>query len=626
MKLKPLNLALIAALSAGAVVMTGCDSDSNDTSVASQPVEMAFEPIDVPAGNDKAAIQVSKKVTVNGEDQEIGYQKLLATGEQDNGETYGAVKDYLGNPILFEDASAYICNGTNAGVGSGLDYVSILERNDRLYMVSQFECQVGAMYMNEVEQDAETGALSVKPGSLKFIDQSDEFGGFVHCAGQATPWQSHLGSEEYEPDARSVEEEADPVTGLTGNKYFDETIKFWDGDASKINPYYYGWTPEVKITDAGDYDYAKHYAMGRFSHELSYVMPDEKTVYMSDDGTNVGLFMFVADEPKDLSSGKLYAAKWNQVSDQGLGEANISWIDLGHANNEEVRNLLDPDGDVTTNDGVNFSDVFEVEAPTANGTCPTTGFTSVNTTAGHECLKLKDINKDGAVNAADGALASRLETRRYAAMQGATTEFRKEEGITFNQRDNKLYVAMSQIARGMESYQRGGEANDKYDIGGPNDIRLPFNDCGGVYEMDVATNKNIGSDYVAYNMKGLVAGEEKDYSGDPALSANSCDVNKIANPDNITYLDGSDTLIIGEDTGNHENNMIWAYDIKKGSLDRIFTTPLDAETTSPFWYKDVNGHGYMTAVTQHPMEDQDSATESQKQSEVGVVGPFKFTK
>ena len=41
----------------------------------------------------------------------------------------------------------------------------------------------------------------------------------------------------------------------------------------------------------------KRYAMGRFSHENSVVMPDLKTVYFGDDGTDVVFFKFVADEP-----------------------------------------------------------------------------------------------------------------------------------------------------------------------------------------------------------------------------------------------------------------------------------------------------------------------------------------
>ncbi len=32
----------------------------------------------------------------------------------------------------------------------------------------------------------------------------------------------------------------------------------------------------------------KHYLLGRIAIELAYVMPDRRTVYTTDDGTNVG--------------------------------------------------------------------------------------------------------------------------------------------------------------------------------------------------------------------------------------------------------------------------------------------------------------------------------------------------
>jgi hypothetical protein len=98
----------------------------------------------------------------------------------------------------------------------------------------------------------------------------------------------------------------------------------------------------------------------------SYAMPDRRTVYMTDDGSNVGFFMFKADRPNDLSSGghhsapclpahaclhlccwlerwprcwpfaaffepagKLYAAKFTQTSGIGGGAFKIDWILLG---------------------------------------------------------------------------------------------------------------------------------------------------------------------------------------------------------------------------------------------------------------------------------------------------------
>ena len=396
---------------------------------------------------------------------------------------------------------------------------------------------------------------------------------------------------------------------------------FGGGDFTKMNPYYYGWTPEVKISSTGEAEYSKHYAMGRFSHELSYVMPDNKTVYLSDDGTNVGLFMYVADTAEDLSAGTLYAAKWTQTSEVGIGagEANITWVNLGHATNSEIRAYLDPDGDISTRDGLNFSDIFETAEGT-DGTCPS-GFTSVNTSAYHECLKIKTGMEKA---------ASRLETRRYAAMMGATTEFRKEEGITFDKNSGKLYVAMSSVERGMEDNQKSGEDNTKYDIGGNNDIKVEYNKCGAIYAMDVATaavndttTGAIDSSYVVKNMYSILEGNPVSYADDSIYAGNSCDVNAISNPDNVAFLENSDILTIGEDTSKHENNVVWAYNVKTKELTRTFTTPLDAETTSPFWYNNLaNGFGYLSVVTQHPMEDQEGATAAQKESAIGYVGPF----
>src|SRR3546814_12728722 len=84
--------------------------------------------------------------------------------------------------------------------------------------------------------------------------------------------------------------------------------------------------------------------MGRFADELAYVMPDRKTVYETDDGTNVGFYRYAADTASDLSAGPLYAMKWTQTSEAGasdLGTADISWIELGHASDREIKTLID---------------------------------------------------------------------------------------------------------------------------------------------------------------------------------------------------------------------------------------------------------------------------------------------
>jgi uncharacterized protein len=343
-------------------------------------------------------------------------------------------------------------------------------------------------------------------------------------------------------------------------------------------------------------------------------------VYMTDDGTGVGLFMYVATTAGDLSSGKLFAMKWVQTSAAGVGAANLEWIDLGMATDADIKPYVDGDMKVV------FADIFDKVAPAA-GVCAD-GFTSINAGGnGQECLKLKTGMEK---------VASRLETRRYAAYMGATTELNKEEGVTFDPTRNKLYIAISSIERGMENFKKTGNASNSYDLGGPNHIKLDgYNLCGAVYQLDVGANTTVGSDYVAKNMSKLVAGipaaagiSTDTIMANPApfnTSANKCYIDGIASPDNVTYMSGYDTLIIGEDTSYHQNDVLWAYNLADGTMKRIQTTPYGSETTSPYWYPNINGWAYLTSVVQHPYGESDEAKDTgagEHRAYTGYVGPF----
>lgn len=619
---------------AGIAGTNGTDGTNSVDTISG--TQLKFDELSAPVTDDeKMEIHTSTSVTyANGNTDTIGFTKLISASTVDNGETFGLLKDSTDAAITFTDGNPFICDGANGNaLGSGLDHSSIVQQNDRIFMVSQFECEVGAMYGMELAQNATSGELSVKPDTLTYISQKDGFGGWVHCAGMTTPWESHLGSEEYEPDARAVESNLDTSTMLTGNKYYDEVTKYYWNDENNANnlannnPYYYGYIPEVTVDASGatpSYNYEKHFSMGRAAWEMAYVMPDERTAYLSDDGTNVGLYMYVADKTQDLSAGSLYAAKWIQTSAENGGAADLVWITLGHATDAEIKTIVSAEP--------KFSDIFDAED--ANGTyeCPTAGFTAINTAVGLECLKVKSGQEKA---------AAFLETRRYAAVMGATTEFRKEEGITFDAANGTLYVAMSAVAYGMEDNAKKGSDNDKYDKGGHNDITLPYNACGAVFALDVLAKNEVAYDskknvidstYVVENMYNVVSGAATTYPAGSAYEAYTCSVNGIASPDNVTFLSGKSTLVIGEDTGSHPNDFVWAYDIATKKLTRIVSTPYGSETTSPYWY-DINGFGYLSLVTQHPFGETSSgdvdyalaadADETQKQSSVGVVGPFK---
>lgn len=560
--------------------------------------DLTFAPVPVPQSDAaKRAVQASPSVTIDGTEHKIGYHVLYRSGDMGA----GTLIDAKGNPVMNDD-------GTPA-VSDSADFTSLLPRGDRLFSVTHFEARPGAMYLSELKQDAD-GTLTVI--SSKPIDFSSVGGLWVPCAGSVTPWSTHLGSEEYPADARAIEAATslDEIDNYTKPmvRYFgvDPDTMSLDDFRTAYNPYRYGFVTEIAVSDDGEGTPHKHYAAGRVAVELGYVMPDRKTVYISDDGTNVGLFRFVADKEDDLSSGTLYAARWTQTSAENGGAADLSWVDLGHGDDASVRKFID--------EGISFSDIFETADMADDGTCGD-GFMASNAEGRSECLKVRDGME---------LAASRLETRRYASMMGATTEFRKMEGITFNQADSRLYLSMSEVERGMEDNAKGGKATDKYDKGGRNDIRLEANGCGTVYELD------IDGSMTATAMRGLVSGKPTRYEDGSPYAGNSCDIDGIANPDNLTFINGTRTLIIGEDTGSgHQNDAIWAYNIDSKDLTRIETTPYGSETTSPYWYGDINGHGYLMSVVQHPYgeSDEDKLDDpADARAYIGYVGPFPAIK
>ena len=180
--------------------------------------------------------------------------------------------------------------------------------NGKLYMVTHYEYQTvdaagksaygivpASMSLTELSQNPKTGEL--KENSVKKIDFSSVNGLWIPCNGSLSPWNTHLGSEEYEPDARLF---LDPTS--TTRTQVESFAQFYFGDKTKANPYFYGFTPEITVNANGDASVVKHYSTGRFSHELAKVMPDNKTVFYGDDGGNTGMFMYVADQGKRFIS------------------------------------------------------------------------------------------------------------------------------------------------------------------------------------------------------------------------------------------------------------------------------------------------------------------------------------
>ena len=174
--------------------------------------------------------------------------------------------------------------------------------------------------------------------------------------------------------------------------------------------------------------------------------------------------------------------------------------------------------------------------------------------------------------------------------------FTKMEGTTVNAKDKKAYSAMSYIYKSMvagQSSNQGDIVLDKaINAGAVYEHRL----AGGVRDTD---GRRIQSSWVSVSMHAPDALVGEDLAPRDALN-NGAHADKIANPDNLKYSEAMRTLFIGEDSGNHVNNFLWAYSVDTGQLSRIMSCPSGAESTGLHAVDDVNGFTYIMSNFQHP--------------------------
>jgi len=187
--------------------------------------------------------------------------------------------------------------------------------------------------------------------------------------------------------------------------------------------------------------------------------------------------------------------------------------------------------------------------------------------------------------------AAFLETHRYAALVGGSLGFTKWEGTTLNAKDKVAYVAMSYIYKSM--------------VDGTTDIKVQGPVAGAVYALNLRGDqvtlggKKIKSQWVPVDMAPPPALVGVDLAVRDGLG-NSADPEHIANPDNLKFSEKMRTLFIGEDSGNHVNNFLWAYNVDTQKLSRLLSTPSGAESTGLHAVDHVNGFSYIMSNFQHP--------------------------
>jgi hypothetical protein len=322
-----------------------------------------------------------------------------------------------------------------------------------------------------------------------------------------------------------------------------------DGSGNWANPYRYGYIVEVgadATTDGvytagaaqlADVEINKFETMGRFSHENAVVMPDQRTVFLSDDGTGTVFFKFVADTAGDMSSGTLYGAKVTQstgTTDPSEAAFAIEWVELAHGAEADI------EGWIAEYDGT-FDEAKYITDQQINDWA--------------EAKRNVDIDGDGTIAASPFSddRPAFLESRKAAVALGATGEFRKMEGVNIN------YAKAAEWYNGDEGATQpymymAMSSFDATMADGEGDIQLDGTNgkCGVVYRMKLVNNGGLVDVTAMY--PAIVGGP---YYGDRV--ENQCNVNNISNPDNLLIMDDG-RVIIGEDTGSHETNMLWVFE------------------------------------------------------------------
>mgnify|MGYP001618408685 CR=1 FL=1 len=346
-----------------AAALAGCNDSSDDSAVTppAKPVNFKaakFTAMPAPTLADAAAMAtttVASKLTIEWEDSseteyQLGYKAFFNTGAEVDSLAGGKMLaggyyDINNMPIMDEsmpgqerqffsdcpDGSSliHIEGAQVAGVAAPVFHVVQFEYTSKnLAREDMYGKLPSPIAVLTLDQDQKTGHLNLK--KYHNVDMSKVHGLWITCGASLSPWNTHLSSEEYEPDA------FDQIgTKLSTLKAYSSYLY---GDEDEANVYNYGHMPEIVLDGKGGGTAKKHYCLGRISHELIQMMPDNRTAIMGDDYTNGGFFMFVADKEKDLSAGTLYVAKYkNELNETST--AGIEWIKLGHSDSKTIEDL-----------------------------------------------------------------------------------------------------------------------------------------------------------------------------------------------------------------------------------------------------------------------------------------------
>jgi secreted PhoX family phosphatase len=199
-------------------------------------------------------------------------------------------------------------------------YIPINGRSDSGYVIVNHETMQrdpilgdgGGMTVFTVYKNPKTKKWEVvdnEKGKFRNVDFSEVGGTYFNCSGFETGWGTVLTgeetifdkNEEIYKDGEGISDTSNFIITQFNGQIIQDTVKRFEN---------FNWLVEVDVAQAKAI--RKNYNMGRYSHEGGVMLPDGKTVILTDDSTPGFLYKFVAKNSKDLSVGQLYAYQQNR--------------------------------------------------------------------------------------------------------------------------------------------------------------------------------------------------------------------------------------------------------------------------------------------------------------------------
>jgi hypothetical protein len=301
---------------------------------------------------------------------------------------FGLAVDYNGDPLQ---------RGGRSHIYSDVSDQIKIDIKDNHFYVSVFNDPVGSLYITKMSQKQDA-AIDTWPVDLAPIE------GLAYPSDIArTDWGTVFVHESKPVDAREPQ-------------FFSERFaEYYKGQSEKINAYNYGWPAELIILNkTGKSKIIRNYALGRLFPRQIVMLPDERSFLILGGEGGRNLYLFVAEEKKILSKGKLYFVTNN--------DGTYSFEELGSTSSLRIKLKMKR---------IDFAEIFESHEVVDSG-CPAS-YKYVSTSYGSECLKLKKRNK---------RYAGLFEPERVAAYMGLSGMGGEMEKIEYTATNNEVLVEM----------------------------------------------------------------------------------------------------------------------------------------------------------------------------------------